>query len=457
MSTAAALPDRAEGRTLAEIGWASGSMGVAALYNVMALFGLFFMTTFLGIAPAVAGALLFFSKIYDALIHPMVGAMSDRTRHRWGPRRIWLLVGAFLVGGSFALFLNQPAIDDGGPLSILLSVALLMLFSTGYSVFSVPYSAMPPDIAATYDQRTRLMSFRVFFMIAGVLVGSAIAPVLVQRAGGGIEAYAMVGLALGLFATVMCLVAFVSAAGLPTGHVAAPSRAMLTGPYREFWSVFGNAAFRTLTIVKLCQLAILSTLQACIPYFFAFVLHLTTGDIGKYLGASTAAGLVFIPIHRQLIARLGKRRAYKGLLIAYSFVLASWALWSTGEPIAFFYIRAVVSGILSTGTLLCVLSMLPDTMEYDRLVSGRQRAGVISGAFTLVETLAGAFGPLAIGVLLQVSGLEKSRNPGTVQPESALVAIQLGVSLVPVMFCLLALWFLRGYRLDAEALERARQ
>jgi GPH family glycoside/pentoside/hexuronide:cation symporter len=71
---------------------------------------------------------------------------------------------------------------------------------------------------------------------------------------------------------------------------------------------------------------------------------------------------------------------------------------------------------LGTGTLLCALSMLPDTMEYDRLQSKESREGVMSGVFTFVEALAGAIGPFLIGLLLQAQGLVQGRGPDIVQP-----------------------------------------
>jgi Na+/melibiose symporter-like transporter len=444
----------------AELGWAAGSVGTAALFNVVALLALFFMTTFLGIAPAVAGLLIFISKLYDGIIDPLIGAVSDRTRHRWGPRRIFLLVSGIGLGIVFALFFGQPAM--GGTASVVISFVILLLFSTAYSGFGVPYLAITPDLARDYDSRTRLMTFRVFFMMLGVMIGSAGAPLIIQAAGGGIAGYRMIGLAFGALTILTCLIAFFSTArvpyGAPTGPEQAPKLgATLFGAWRDLASVWGNAPFRLLTLVKLCQLAVLSTVQACTPFFFAFVLRVPPGDIAKYLIASTVAGLIFLPVIRWVIRRVGKREANLTVLLLHALGLASWFLWTPGEPIFFFYLRAVLIGIVSIAGLLCVLAMLPDTMEYDRLTSGQERAGVISGAFTLVENLAGACGPLVVGILLQSSGLIQGSDPTLVQPPAAILAIHLGVSIVPAVFALMAFGFMLAYRLNPEILAAARQ
>jgi Na+/melibiose symporter-like transporter len=157
-----------------------------------------------------------------------------------------------------------------------------------------------------------------------------------------------------------------------------------------------------------------------------------------------------------LIAAYGKREVYMVSVLGYGLGLWTWWLWTPAEAEFFFFARATVLGILSNGTLLCALSLLPDTMEYDRLASRRNREGVMSGVFTTVEKVSGALGPFLIGILLQGMGLIASRDPTTVQPESALTAIHLGVSIVPALVCFAALPLLWRYDLGPERLREMR-
>jgi Na+/melibiose symporter-like transporter len=57
-----------------------GTNGTATLIGVTGIYLLFFMTTMLGIEPALAGALILASKIYDLVTDPLMGYLSDRTR-----------------------------------------------------------------------------------------------------------------------------------------------------------------------------------------------------------------------------------------------------------------------------------------------------------------------------------------------------------------------------------------
>ena len=169
------------------------------------------------------------------------------------------------------------------------------------------------------------------------------------------------------------------------------------------------------------------------------------------------SGIVAIPFIRFFIKAINKRNAYIIFLFLYAIGLFSWYFWTADEAIILFYARAVLIGVVSTGTMFCALSLLPDTMEYDRLISGKSREGTMSGVFTLVEKFASAVGPLIVGVLLQTTGLITSRDVMTVQPEAALNAIHLAASVIPGVMTLLCIPVLLKYRLTAEMLEEARR
>lgn len=443
------------------LAWASGSFATGALFNAMALFALFYMTNILGIAPAVAGTIILLARVYDGIIDPLIGALSDRTRHRWGPRRIYLLIGALGLGITFVAFFNLSLLGIEGAEAGFIVTVILLLYSTAYSIFTIPYLAMPPEIAPGYDDRTLLMSFRVFFQLAGVMAGSVGGPFLIEISGAEEGGYQFMGLTLGIAATALCLVVFIGTARLPRSEgprkvVGTQLLTLLASPFTDMIKVISNAPFRQLAVIKLCQLAVLSTVLACTPYFFGFVLKLGPAEIGQFYGVFGVSGIISVPFYRWIIAKAGKRESYIALILLYALSLASWILWLPGEGSLFFFLRAFLIGSFSTGTLLCALSMLPDTMEYDRLQSGEAREGIMSGVWTFVENLAGALGPFIIGLLLQANGLVQSGDSSVQQPEAVLTAVHWGSSMIPAIFCLAAVPLLFRYQLDETTLERMR-
>ncbi|MEM6748120.1 MAG: MFS transporter [Pseudomonadota bacterium] len=442
--------------------WASGSLGTAAFTNAFALFGLFFMTNMLGIAAGVAGALIFVSKLYDAFSDPIMGGISDGFKKLNRERRLFLLPGAVLSGLMFAAFFFLPTLEGGW--GVALTFLTLIGMSTAFTIYAVPYLAMPPEIEPTYQGRTKLMSYRVFFIMIGVLLGSAGAPFLVSLMDEPRNGYRLAAAVVATLIVLSGLSAYFGTRGLEKTSRSAGAEdvqpsvfaSLLDDPFGKIAGIFSNAPFRILTLVKLLQLAVLAIILAATPYFFRYVLELGNATIGIYFSVFGMMGILMIPVLRFAIAKFGKKTAYIRFLALYALGVASWIVWTPAEPEIFLYLRAAFIGTVSTGALFCVLALLPDTMEYDRLASGEAREGAMSGIFTLVEKVSGAIGPLIVGVMLQSMGLIASYAPDVVQPASAILAIKLCASLVPAGLTLLCIPLMLTYKLDEDALNEAR-
>lgn len=90
------------------IGYGLGSLCTGTFATVPGLILLYYLTNVLAVPAAVAGAAVFLPKAWDVLINPLVGALSDRSRLRGGPRRPFLLIGACTLPPLFALIFAAP-------------------------------------------------------------------------------------------------------------------------------------------------------------------------------------------------------------------------------------------------------------------------------------------------------------------------------------------------------------
>ena len=52
----------------------------------------------LGVSPVLVGAALALPRLWDAVMDPWIGSVSDHCQSRWGRRRPFILVGAILTG-----------------------------------------------------------------------------------------------------------------------------------------------------------------------------------------------------------------------------------------------------------------------------------------------------------------------------------------------------------------------
>ena len=432
-------------------GWSIGTVGpVTVLYLVSSGF-LIYMTDVLGVAGALAGTLIFGVRIYDMFVDPLMGHVSDRTNTRMGRRRPWMLAGAFAMTlGSIAMFsVPVPAAGASHTPLVVWTLAALLVYFTGYSMFNVPYMAMPAEMTDSFHDRTRLMSVRVLFVALSSALGAALAPRLIKAYGGGPFSYqltaSVIGL-IGLFSMLYCVVATRSARATAATTQQAPLLA-------QFAIVVSNRPFVILVLAKLMLLLSMSSLTASLWYMVQHVLHRDLDVASNISLAQTAGMLVLLPLWLWLAKRFHKQQLFIAASVGTASVLFSWMLVEVGEPTLLLIARGFLLGAFAGGSLLMGQSMLPDTMEYDYRRSGARREGAYSGVYSLVEKAGFAFGPLIVGVLLSSTGYHAAA-PGaavTLSPE-VVRAVYWGVSIIPAVTTLICIVLLRFYTLTEASL-----
>ena len=107
-----------------KIGWGLADLGIVVFVIVKHLLILSFLTNYLGINVAIAGALTTSILIFDILTDPIIGYLSDRTESRWGRRAPWMAIGALLLAfGQIGIF-GVPIFAS--QMSILIWVAVFL-------------------------------------------------------------------------------------------------------------------------------------------------------------------------------------------------------------------------------------------------------------------------------------------------------------------------------------------
>jgi GPH family glycoside/pentoside/hexuronide:cation symporter len=407
------------------IGWATGSIGTVTVLTTTSFLLLFFMTSILGLAPALAGGLLFGAKLFDAVIAPALGRFSDGFASKWGRRRPFLFAGALACGLALLALFNPPVPDGPGLIAWL--VAGLLLLAAGYTLFNVPYLAMPAEMTASPRERTALMSWRILFVsIGGALVGYA--PKLAEALGGGARGFSATGAALGGITAAAMLVAFVASAR-------AKGSPPPTGPQESALRVIAaNQPFLMLLAAKVLQLVGLAAMQASVLFLLVQVLKLDALLVGNYTLATTIAMIASMPLWVRLGRRFAKRDLFIAGVLLYALVKLSWLIAVPGEPVWAVMARAVAGGIFTGGVLLMGQSILPDAIAWDCERSGVRREGVYAGAYSFVEKASMALGPLLIGLILSSAGFDpQAARAGVEQGAGAIRGVYLGAAVLPAL------------------------
>jgi glycoside/pentoside/hexuronide:cation symporter, GPH family len=435
--------------TSLKIGWASGAFGVAILFNGIGTLIFFYLVGIAKLEPALAGTLIFVTKLLGAATDATAGAWSDRLTSTRGRRRPFLFWGAFISAASFVMIFTTPVFASQWTTAGYVFVALCV-FTIGYSVYNVPYLAMPAEMTDSYHERSSIHSYRIIFVTLGAFVAASIGPAVIEKLGKTAwSSYAIVGCACAVLMLAAMLSGYYS-----TRH----ARFLMQGGSRpsigdDFAAISKNAHFRRLIGVKLAQLTAFQCAQTAMLFFLVQSLELTLAVLLPFGLAITVTSIIAAPLLVKISKRYGKREAYFVSAAAYVLYALSWSFAVPGEPIWAIALRGVIVGIAATGNVLLAMSMLTDIINLDGKQTGKRREGAYTSVYTFIEKLTGALGPLLVGWALSLAGFNTKLPPNMPQKGNVTTALLATMSWLPAVLGVAAIILLLGYRLNEQALK----
>jgi Na+/melibiose symporter-like transporter len=422
-------------------GYALGGVATGSFGTVPGLMLLPYLTERLGVSAALAGVVVFAPKAWDVVLNPIAGRVSDRSTHPDGPRRPFLVRAGLTLAVAFALLFAGPASPTA--LAVGWVGAAFLACATAYAFFQVPYVAMPAELTDDPAERTRLMTWRVAVLSVAILVSGGLAPMIRNQAGPE-HGYAAMGVFVAVLIAVGTIGAWRGTRGAPVRRVQAATGGLRT----QLGLVAADADFRALLLTFVLQALATGAMLAGVDYVARQVLR-DAGAGSVLFVCFVGPAIVFAHLWERVGARIGKRSGYA----ASTLVLAAGALvlvLARTLPAPVVYAAVALVGIGYAGGQLFPLSMLPDVAAADARRSGENRVGVFTGVWTAGETLGMALGPFVYGLVLSAGGYQSSTDSSVAQPDSAIVAVVLGFSVVPGLLTLTSLLLLRGYRLLPE-------
>ena len=387
-----------------------------------------FYTDTIGLAPLWVSASLFVATLCDAAANPVMGAVSDRTRGRFGRRRPYILAGALPYGVLFALVLAPPARIAGTPLGLYLSGALIALF-TAANVVHVPVLGLIPEMAQSYHERTRMAAWREALGNVGDLVGLLLPFALRFALGAPGRDEAVV--ARGAYALTGWL-----GGGLAVAALLATWRGSYEDPrfqretslsLRVGWAALrGNQAFRVLALASSLAGLSLAFSGSLGLYVLEHVVRVTAPleQAGVFL-ANGIGALLSYPFWLWYSRRRGKAAAFRLGLFVSSLAFVSVFLLRPGAIVPLLGVMAG-SGAANVGFWTLMVTLTADLADVDELETGERREGLFAGFSSLLRKCAFAVAAGSVGIGLWLIGYRQGaaeQSPQTVLGLKVLFAV----------------------------------
>lgn len=406
--------------------------------------------------PLYVSILLMSLRLWDGIIDPIMGCISDNTRTRWGRRRPYIFVGAILAGLAYPLIWWFP--DGLSQEQILLWViGFGILFYTCFTVWAMPYQSLLMEMTPDYNERTRVTEIRGYLQtmtgfVNGWIWWITLRPVFQMKSAETGEMVAstlngMRSLSLIIAAVIMVLgiipALFVKERYYESNLTKNQAKVNL---FRSLKETLSNRPF-----VLLCAFTLFFLLGTAI--FDSYGRYVGTyyvlgGDwdiASKFAGYGTVVytlfSLSFIPIFRWLSERIGKTKclAISVFMVLFS-AMTTWWTFNPAYPYVML-INTVFIGAGYAGLWLMIPSMQIDVVDIDELKTGQRREGSFAAIFSWILKFSFCIGFLISGPLLELTGFDAAL--GGAQPAEVMTNLRIGYIAIPVIALTLALGLLK--------------
>jgi Na+/melibiose symporter-like transporter len=383
---------------------------------------------------AVIGMILIVARVFDAVIDPLIGFLSDATMRRWKSRKPWLALGAVLLALA-VLPLYSPSSTVGAGYFL----GWFLAFYLGYSLVEVPLKAWGTELARNYRDRSRIATCLAVAFGLGNLA-FALAPFFMASDARSFDARTLAAVGWGV-AIAMPATLVMAAWIAPDGTVPETEKTRIRSVLR--------ALHRNRPLLHFLVMFILTGLGQGVFYGMVFlyvthILGLQTAFVWVLL-ADALVTLASVPVWYALIRRLQKHRAWAlGLGIsALSLALMAWLV--PGEPgllplLVLVCVRAFGSGV----TQVAPNALLGDVVDYELFRRNVNQAANFHAMVSLATKFTAATGA---GAGLMIAGLV-GFDAAAANPPDVVSAFKVIALWVPVLILVIGAWVSLCFPLD---------
>lgn len=426
-----------------KLGYACGDVASNFYWRIFDVFLFIFYTDVFGIPAAAVGTMMLVTRMVDAFSDPLMGALADRTKTRFGKFRPYLLWGIIPITAAGVLTFTVPALEQDGRLIWAYATYIFMMLA--YTFINVPYGALLGVITGDSQQRTTLTSFRFIGAFSGGTLVAYFTPELVKMLGdGNIQLGWQMTMALyGAIAAVLFVISFLS-----TRERIAPPSQQKTTIINDLKDLSKNKPWLILFSLALVIMLTITLRGSSGTFYFKYFVG-REDLIGSFTTAymlSLAAGAAITP----LLTKYCSKQKLLIILMSIVALLSFVFYFIPRENIIAIFVMQIAIGLALGPKSPLVFSMYADTADYSEWKNGRRATAMVFSAASFAQKLGGALAGAIMGWLLASLGYLANQ----VQTESSELGIVLLMTVIPGVFALLAVFIIKYYPLNDHELNK---
>lgn len=432
-----------------KFGYAAADVLGGGAFALTSLLFLNFLVTIEGIPAALAGIIVMVGKFWDAIVDPTLGMITDRTRSRFGRRRIFLLIGIIPVIVTFTALWYSFGIQSV-TLKFIYYIVMYLLFSTSFSIIQVPYNALLPDMVDDYEARAGYSSIRILISNIAATISVTVPPMIL----GPVESrtptsFLIMSGIFALFFALPILITFFTTWENP--NYAQSEVLKLPDLMRQFGKALKNKTFLQFVGIFICAQAATDVFTAVTAFWLSDILG-RSGLMTIVSGITMLVGILVLPLNNWIAKKHGKHvPAYTTLPIRIIGLAIAFFLGAKAGLPAILLV-CVLSGLGASASAFVPYTLLPDLPDTDEMITGTHGSGIYAGMATFVRTFSSGIAIFLTGVALDLFGyVESSAGQVVVQTPSALLGVRIMFTIVPILFTIAAVFLGAKYRLNKQA------
>ena len=428
-----------------------------------------FLFIVVGVPAVLIGGAIMASQIIDAFIDPLLGQWSDNTRTPWGRRHPFMYASA--IPGAIAFYaLWHPT--TAWPLGQLFAYMVIVLVIVRFfnAMYEIPSSALAPELAPGYDDRTSLQSYRFLFGVAGagamiaLLNGVFLRHDATHQLGilnrDGYSQWGTIG-AVSIFVSIM-LSTFATHRFI--GRLSAPPRRKtnLRQLVGEIVTTLSNRSLMAIVISSLFSAIGGGVTAALSPYMNLYFWELSPQLVGLITLMGIPATFLGAALAPMLSRRFDKKPTMMALFavaVVSSLIPVGLRLIGLMPPNGSPLLALILVADSALGILLYLMgfiivsSMIGDVVEDNAVRTGVRSEGLLFAANGLIPKLSGGVGAFLGSLVVALVHLPSHAQQGTIPLP---MLRELGMIYLPVSAIMngLAIAVLATYRIDRAAHER---